>query len=90
MGQELNGSPGSWVTLSDPFPALAEMVSWHVKRMSDIRLSLIIVDFLAVRENTGPMDNVKTAVENRGSTLTNLSLDRRRWRDFGDRPSAYL
>jgi len=22
MGQELNGSLGSWVTLSDPFPAL--------------------------------------------------------------------
>jgi len=26
MGQELNGSLGSWVTLSDPFPALLRFV----------------------------------------------------------------
>ena len=25
MGQELSGSLGSWVTLSDPFPALMEL-----------------------------------------------------------------
>ena len=25
MGQELNGSLGSWVTLSDPFPALVQL-----------------------------------------------------------------
>jgi len=27
MGQELNGSLGSWVTLSDPFPALHRSAS---------------------------------------------------------------
>jgi len=27
MGQELNGSLGSWVTLSDPFPALIQGVN---------------------------------------------------------------
>ena len=27
MGQDLNGSLGSWVTLSDPFPALNEGVT---------------------------------------------------------------
>jgi len=27
MGQELNGSLGSWVTLSDPFPALVSRIA---------------------------------------------------------------
>ena len=29
MGQELNGSLGSWVTLSDPFPALRGIVVYN-------------------------------------------------------------
>jgi len=28
MGQELSGSLGSWVTLSDPFPALGQTTGW--------------------------------------------------------------
>ena len=31
MGQELNGSLGSWVTLSDPFPALDLLVNCFIE-----------------------------------------------------------
>ena len=54
------------------------------------------VDFrLSCRPQKRWTDNVKVTMENRGSTLTavvrnKIYLDRRRWRDFTDRPLAYL
>ena len=41
MGQKLNGSLGSWVTLSDPFPALGLMALSR-------KLSIKITDFKAI------------------------------------------
>ena len=35
MGQELNGSLGSWVTLSDPFPALISCVTIDTQRANN-------------------------------------------------------
>jgi len=39
MGQELNGSLGSWVTLSDPFPALIQ-IDWIILNRDDEQFTL--------------------------------------------------
>ena len=57
MGQELNGSLGSWVTLSDPFPAL-HITHFKIKQiLSDedgpLKVNLLITRMWANAQRDG-------------------------------------